>query len=204
MSQEGTGTVREASAGRAATYGGRTLRLVLACTGWLAGLTPLPAQAEVSSSSAAKEYEVKAAFVFNFLKFIDWPAGGAEGKFVVAVVGSDEALQACKMMDGKTVQDKTVAVKAINAADVEKAAGEMHVLYLAGGADAGKLAPALQKKPILTIGEANGFIDNGGMINFVVKDQKVRFEINLQAAEGSGLKIKAQLLKLADRVIQKK
>jgi hypothetical protein len=159
------------------------------------GRTSCDAAPEIS-----KEYQVKAAFLYNFTKFVEWPASRFSDNtspIVITVLGRNpfgEELNS--IVRERKVNGRGLVVKIIDSADEATAS---HLLFV--GADAedrlsGKM-DALQKSGVLTVGESPRFIASGGIINFTLEADKVRFQINPQAGEQAGLKISAQLLKLA-------
>jgi hypothetical protein len=156
-----------------------------------------------SAADASLEYRVKAAFLYNFAKFVTWPVqafptGGAP--VVFCVVGEDpfeELLDSTtkgRKVEGRRIEIRRVAVSAQLAGchlvfssetDSERVA---HLLQRAAGASA------------LTVGEAEDFLPHGGMIRLLVDDGKVRFDISTRSTERAGLKVSSQLLKLARSV----
>jgi hypothetical protein len=148
----------------------------------------------------AKEYQVKAAFLYSFTKFVEWPASRFSDNaspIVIAVLGRNpfgDELDA--IVRDRKVNGRGLVVKVVDSADEAAAA---HLLFI--GADeedrlSGKME-VLQKAGVLTVGESPRFIASGGIINFTLATDKVRFQINPQAGEQAGLKLSAQLLKLA-------
>ena len=128
-------------------------------------------------------------------------AAGADT--LIGVVG-DDAFGAVleRVLRGKVVRDRPLAVRHLaRAADLEGC----HVVFV--GQDEGRQLPdviqALDARPILTVGERDNFATQGGMIGFLTENQKLRFEVNLEAAEHANLRISSQLLKLATRVIRR-
>lgn len=166
--------------------------VIAALAGWAAA-----AQTPVS-----KEYQIKAAFIYNFTKFIEWPAGCFDEAtpIVVVVLGKNpfgDELE--KIVRGRTVNGHPLVVRYISDLDgSQPAPGRFHVLFVAPGRE-GRLKLAAGSG-ILTIGESDAFAAAGGIITFTVAEDRAHFEINLQAAEASGLKLSAQLLKLASAV----
>jgi hypothetical protein len=138
------------------------------------------------------EYQVKAAFLFNFLKFVDWPLPAEGGPWVIGVLGKDPFMDSLEdMVRGKTVNGRPVVVRHYpRLTDVH----DCHVLFVPrpefkrGG---NFLLPMA-----LTVGESAGFLEAGGVLNFILSDQKVHFEANAQAAKAAGLHVSAQLLQL--------
>lgn len=169
------------------------LGLLLICT----GLLPAHAQEDL-------EDKVKAAFVYNFAKFVDWPADStAAGDFQICVAGQDSlGSKISRTLEGKTLRNRTIRVRPISWTTDELTG--CHMLYLngSGSPNVERMLDAAQKKPILTIGEGENFNRNGGIIRFLLVDGKVRFTINQAAARTSGLNISAKLLEVAFRVRQ--
>ena len=158
-----------------------------------------------SGSAAAKEYQVKAAFVYNFTKFIEWPPrsfSGANDPIVIGVLGGGVfGTEIEQVVMNRTVNGRGIVVKSVVSA---AQAQSVDVLFVSEAQDYsfGEITPAIERSPILTIGESRAFADRGGIINFVLENDKVRFEINMEAAERTGLKVSAQLQKLAKAIIK--
>jgi hypothetical protein len=154
--------------------------------------------------AAAPEYQVKAAFLFNFAKFVDWPEAmlARNSSMNVCVLGDDPfGAILNRTVEGKTVHDRPIRVaRLVDAGDVS----HCHVLFISVSEqrELPRLLPVLAGLSILTVGETESFVQNGGMIGFTSDADRVRFEINNDAAERAGLHISSQLLKLATRVIQ--
>ena len=151
---------------------------------------------------AAEEYAVKAAYLYNFAKFVEWPQqtfATPTSPIILCILGSDPFGDSLDKIAERTVGERPVAIRRL--ARVEESNG-CHVLFLSRSESTrlqsilNELAPA----PILTVSDIPGFADAGGMIGLVSVGQRIRFEINLRAATRAKLKISSQLLKLA-RVI---
>jgi len=153
------------------------------------------ADAEVS-----KEYQIKAAFLYNFTKFVEWPASRfADGSspIVIAVLGENPfGDELAKLVKGRRVNGREIAIKSIT--DPSEA-GAVHVLFICARNDRqlGPVLAQLRSGGVLTVGESDAFASAGGIITFNLVEDKVRFEINQSAGEQAGLKISSQLLKLA-------
>jgi hypothetical protein len=171
----------------------------------LAGLLSVASARWASAqSNATSEYQVKAAFLFHFAQFVDWPPEAfkdAATPLTYCTVGDDPfhgALDAG--LDGKTIDGRSVRV--LHFKQAQEIQG-CQILYL--GTPDKKFISAtlanLRASPVLTVGESENFVQQGGMIGFLLEDNKVRFEINLDAAERTKLKISARLLALAKTVI---
>jgi hypothetical protein len=149
---------------------------------------------------ASREYEIKAAFIYNFTKFVEWPPQsfppGTE-PIVIAVLGDSPCAAALEdLTKGRKVNGHAILVKRVES---KEDAGAAQVLFVGSQAEArfDRIEPAIAAAPVLTVGESPQFAATGGAINFVMQGDKVRFEINLASADQAGVKISAQLLKLA-------
>lgn len=177
----------------------------LVCVGaWASTALPEPRpQALTAEPQTTTEYEVKAAFLLKFMGYVKWPEKSfknAEEKFQVAVVGPDPFGRVLDdAFKDKTVAGRKLEVKRFKTvADIERC----HVLFV-GSLETPKLAEILEKlagSAVLTVCESPGSASRGAVINFVIEDKKVRFEINEQAAKRRELEVSSQLLKLAKRV----
>ena len=154
--------------------------------------------------SPSGEYEIKAAFLFHFSQFIDWPEGtlkGASTPLTYCTVGEDPfhgALDAS--LRGKTIGARPLQVLHFKQPQYIRGC---QILFVGAGEKA--LLPAvlanLKENAVLTVGESEHFVQNGGMIGFLLEENKIRFEINLEAAEHAKLKMSSRLLALAKSVI---
>lgn len=174
---------------------------------WACGLLAVvltgvaPTGAAVEQSPAAAEYEVKAAYVFNFASFVTWPPasfGSTTAPIVIGIAGAspiDEPLT--RAVRGESVNGRPLEVRRVTTASE---IASCNVLFL-GSAET--LPRAIgQSASILTIGESNNFLQAGGMIRLVVsEDKKVGFEVNVGATSAAGLQLNARLLKVARRVV---
>jgi preprotein translocase subunit Sec61beta len=172
----------------------RRLRFIFVLIAWLAALAP------AARGEAPREYQLKAAFIYNFVQFVEWPAGtfaDSRTPIVLATVGDDPFQGALdKAVGGKTVSGRSLVVKHFaRGTDVQGC----QLIFAADGQDE-QLSAALQKTgnaPMLTVGESDGFLRAGGMVRFYEEDNRLRFEINPKAASRVGLHISSRLLKLA-------
>ena len=171
--------------------GARASITVAACFA-LATLGGAPARAQSLS-----EYQVKAAFIYNFAKFIDWPEAPSQGAFVIGILGDDPfrgALQAT--VENRSVDGRPVVVRQVSSAEVARS---FQILFVS--ASERERLPAildsLKGSAVLTVGETEGYAKSGVVINFIVEDSRVRFEVNVDAAERANLKISSKMLSLA-------
>lgn len=150
--------------------------------------------------AAAPEYRIKAAFLYNFTLYTEWPAGSfadAASPIVLGVIGRDpfgSELEAT--LKAKKVQGRGFEVK--RSTSLEDLKG-CHLLFVPASEkeNAPKIVEACRRRAVLTVGESSGFAAGGGVVGFTIEDNRVRFEINPDSAEQAGLKISSKLLNLA-------
>jgi hypothetical protein len=161
----------------------------------------IPAHAQTHPT----EFQVKAAYVYNFGKFIKWPAEAAApaSSFEICVLGKDSfAAVLDTTVTGESIDRRSIAVKRITN---PQEAGECNILFI-GSSEESRLnviLAATQRMNILTVSDIPRFAERGGVIGFVMQGEKIRFEVNLGAAEQSHLALSSELLKVASRVIAK-
>jgi hypothetical protein len=152
----------------------------------------------------ASEYEIKAAFLYNFGKFVSWPAEDLKdsGKpFVVCILGQDPFGPLMdQMVLGKPVQDRQLAVRRPRTA-AETSGCNILFISQSEQEKVSAVLQALDARSVLTVSEVDQFLEHGGIINFRNDQNRIRFDINVTAAERGNLKISSQLLKLARRVV---
>jgi hypothetical protein len=159
----------------------------------------LHAVTAAAQQAPVSEYQVKAAFLYNFAKFVEWPDYAAisnRREFIIGIIGEDPFGPDISVIEGKYVNDKLLRVVR---SDSLSELNNCHVLFISGSA-ASRLTEILGKldrRPVLTVGDTHGFAYMGVMINLIRKDNKVRFEINQSAADRAGLRISSHLLRLA-------
>ena len=150
----------------------------------------------------SNEYEVKAAFLFNFAKYVQWPAErftGDDAPIIVGVVGASPGGSAIEQaMNGKTANGRPLQIRRFPTA---RAVTSCHILFVsASQSDDLRQILAAAGPSSLTVGETDRFAQMGGIITFTVVGSKVRFDINQTDAKKGGLKISAKLLSLARNV----
>lgn len=154
-------------------------------------------------AGAPTEYQVKAAYLSNFGSFVEWPsktAAKSVPNFAICVLGMDPFGRALdQAIAGQSVNGMSVIVRRLSTP--EQAAG-CRVLFISAseGASLNTVLSSLGNAGILTVSDMPQFVERGGMIGFVVQDNRVRFEVNLAAAKSAGLTLSSQLLKLASHV----
>ena len=147
----------------------------------------------VSAQGVPLEYRVKAAYLYNFVRFIEWPPTAGEGPVEICVVRPNpfgdvltETLRG-ERLDGRPVVPRLV----------DEAEPGCQVVFVPAGSAAAPVIRAVQSTPTLTVGESPDFIRQGGIVNFVRDGANVRFEIDDTAARRAGLRISSRLLRLA-------
>lgn len=156
----------------------------------------------VTHGATASETEVKAAVLYNFAKFVEWPAEAFTSETApiqLAVFGDDEfAAKLRSLLNDKKAHGRSFEVKTISNPQEAK---NFQIVFVASSESrrALQVLEATKKSPVLTIGESEQFLDSGGMINFVFEDAQLRFEINPEAAQKARLEISSKLLRLAKK-----
>lgn len=155
-----------------------------------------PVHAQYSSN---REYQIKAAFLFNFAQFVKWPGASftsADAPFCIGILGDDPFGSALEqIIRGETVDNhRLTVVRAQRIEDLK----DCQMIFVSRSEEdhLGQIFSQLDSRPILTVSEVGSFAHNGGDIGFYLMDGKVRFEINPQSAQRCGLKISSQLLNL--------
>jgi hypothetical protein len=150
-----------------------------------------------SAAGQVLEHQVKAAFLFRFLSFVEWPeqALGAPGApLVIAVLGAEDLRSELQnIVSGRMVNNRPVVVESLREGERPRGA---HVLFVARDARA-QLRRLATIPALLLVGESHGALEQGALINFVVRDDRVRFEVAPEEAERRGLRIGARVLALA-------
>jgi len=157
-----------------------------------------------AQANSPNEYAVKAAFLFHFAQFVEWPEGAfqdANSPLVYCTIGEDPFQGALdESLKGKTIEARALQVRHLK--DGRDAQG-CHVVFI-GKTDKRRVTDeltSLGNSPVLTVGETEQFLRDNGMIAFCMEENKIRFNINLEAAKKANLKISSKLLTLARTVI---
>jgi hypothetical protein len=155
------------------------------------------------AQDAPSEYQVKAAYLFNFLKFVEYPEesfADSLAPIVIGVVGEDPFGNALpQVVVGKTVQGRDLVIRIYHAGEDLRGT---HILFIS--ASERKRLPmilsSLRGSSVLTVADTSGFLDAGGMIQFLNENGRVRFAINVDATSRAKLKMSSKLLSLAKGV----
>ncbi len=166
------------------------------------------------------EYQKKADYSYNFIKFVDWPAVAFDGnQITVGIIGKGPPPCSFDTLKGRKAKNKVVSVRQFPSFEKflksgkagEKAINEQmesikkcHLLFICSSESnyVKDILSRLRYTNILTVSETENFLQEGGIINFIVEDKKVRFEINLDASNEANLKISSRLLQIARKVIK--
>ena len=152
-----------------------------------------------AAAQEANEYQVKAAFLFNFAKFVEWPStAGADpnAPMVIGILGKDPfGPEIDRAIEGKTVNGRRLAVKRFSSLEAYE---HCNILFVSSSerTNLSRILAAVRNRSVLTVSETDRFAQLGGIINFITIENRIRFEINQAAATRAGLKISSKLLSL--------
>ena len=184
------------------TRGQRTIRkFVMVATCVLCACVALPTRAQSSDPSDSSEYLIKAGFVYNFAKLTEWPAPAfsqPNSPIVIGIVGEADPFRGTldEVLRGKQANGRDFVVKHLRWKDDLKGC---NILFVSASArpHLADILRTIRGLPILTMGDTPGFAEQGGIINFVLEDNRVRFDIDVQAAKQANLSISSRVLALA-------
>jgi hypothetical protein len=162
----------------------------------IAGAIAVLALSVTAHSSAPSEAELKAALLYNFASFSQWPPGAESGAFVIGVVGDKDLVKALRSVEGRVIDGRPIAVRALDEADDPES---VQVLFLSGISErsmAAILARTLNA-PVLTVGVHERFTTLGGIIRLFEDHGHLRFEVNAARAAAARIKISSRVLNLA-------
>jgi hypothetical protein len=173
-------------------------------------LSLLPARSLAAGSSL--EYQVKAGFLFNFAKFVDWPDStrATHKTLRLGIVAPDDIYDLmASALSGKVANNRPIQIEKVTAAELEKGTSLPDIIFVQqdasrtrqdGGFTQQQIFAAAANQPVLLVGESAGFATSGGMIGFVQRGENLRFQVNLANAQRAGLKLSARLSGLAEIV----
>lgn len=159
-----------------------------------------------AAADESKEYLVKAAFIYNFVKFVEWPGGKAiaqQSHIDICVVGSSAMVNTSSVF--KAASTAKLSLSLVKESSASAAASHCHIVFIAASEE-GRLTEMLgelQGKPVLTVSDMDGFAEKGGMIGFVPSDNKVKVVVNTKPVGAAGMRVDAQLLEIALKVIDR-
>ena len=170
-----------------------------------------------AAPEANREYQIKAAFLYNFVKFTDWPGESAADSnepntvdsnepITIGIIGEDPFGNAFEPVKNERIKGRKIVLKRFKGLEQSKQSNEQiegvrkcHLLFVCRSQkeQLGEIIDLVKDRPVLTVADMGGFLESGGIINFILEEKKVRFEINLAAARHAGLRISSKLLRLA-------
>ena len=155
-----------------------------------------------SRGATALEMEVKAAYLYNFAKFVEWPAeafSSDAAPIQLAVYGDEEfGIKLKSLLADKKAHGRSFEVKNVSSPQEAK---NFHMVFISGPENrrTSQILEATRKSPVLTVGEGEPFLDAGGMISLVLEDAQLKFEVNPEAAQKVKLEISSKALRLAKK-----
>jgi len=164
----------------------------------------LPAAACAQGSDAQpSEFQVKAAYLLNFARFVEWPATAfpsPDAPLTICILGDDPFGSTLdRLLEGESVDGHRLAIQKLRRAPAPKTC---QVLYVAANeGEPAKLLRSLDRE-ILTVGEGENFLRDGGMLAFLLEGRRVRFSVNLPAATRADVKLSSKLLNVAKSVLK--
>jgi hypothetical protein len=165
-------------------------------------LTALLVLPGAAAAQTAAEYDVKAAFLYNFTKFVDWPPAAFPdpNSLKVCVLGEDPFGRSLQAVEGEQVGNRKL--KVVQTDSLSKLGG-CQVLFISRSEHdrIAQILALVKEAPVLTVGDTKGYVEQGVNINFTLEGSKVRFEINTDTADRAGLRISSKLLQLALRIV---
>lgn len=183
------------SASRILAFGRFTIHIALTVVFFLPGR---------ATAQELNEYEVKAAFLYNFAKFVEWPgnfSADPNAPMIIGILGRDPfGGEIDRAIEGKSVNGHHLTIKRFSTLDGYKSC---QILFVSSSErnNVPRILAAVANSSVLTVSETNRFAQIGGIINFITIENRIRFEINQAAAARAGLKISSKLLSLG-RVVK--
>lgn len=154
------------------------------------------------------ESQVKAAYLYKFMAYVEWPSSvfaQADTPITIGIIGADEIADELNLLKrGHLVNNRTLEVKLLKSGETLPG---LQILFIGGNQESGRvkrLLDSIQTQPVLTVSDSPGGLANGSIINFVPVDERIRFEVSVAQAERSGLKISARLLNVAHKIETRK
>jgi len=166
----------------------------------------LPGQLRAESTTE-REYKIKAAFLYNFIKFVEWPKAKEQNTkepIIIGIIGKDPFKKAFEPLKNKQIKSRKVIVKRFKNTDKIEDIKKCHLLFISPSEkkQVKKIVKLIQKYDILTVSDIKGFAKSDGIIQFSIVKKKLGFMVNTKNAKKQGLKIRSKLLRLAKKVIE--
>lgn len=185
--------------------GGRAGVGIALLLGLLAGRASVAAQAPAEGPGSL-EYRVKAAYLLNFARYVDWPTeafSSPDSPLEIGILGDDPFGNILEeTVAGRTANGREIVVRRYR--EAKKVASQLVFIGRGEAPRMGELVGAFAGRPVLTVGESPGFFEHGGGINLVIVEETVRFEVNLEVTETAGLKVSSRMLGLAKAIVHRR
>ena len=159
----------------------------------------LCARGHLEAAAPPTEYEVKAAFLYNFAKYVQWPSSArsdTNGPFVIGVLGKDPFGPILdRAMNGQSVQGRVIVVRRF--VRIEEIECDLLFVSSSENRNLQKIFDALHRRAVLTVGDSHQFAELGGMFNLTTEENRIHFDMNPEAIQRAGLKAGSQLFRFA-------
>lgn len=165
---------------------------------------PLPSYGDISAS---REYQIKAGFLYKFLFFVEWPeevTSQSEDAITIGIIGQDPFGNSFEAVEGRIIQERKLVIQRFAKDTPSESLKHCHILFISASfkEDIKKILQSMRDHPVLTVSEVEGFLELGGMLNFIVQEDRVRFEINRGVADAVGITFRSKLLRVAERILE--
>lgn len=154
-----------------------------------------------AAAQQPSEYQVKAAFLYNFLNFVEWPQSVLnDTTLTIGILGTNPFREAIKRFEARKVEGRSLRI--VHSERLQDLPF-CHILFVSNSEEKSftQIFQYLSNQPTLTVGETKDFAQQGGIVNFFLQNNKVRFEVNLQQSKDARLRLSSKLLKLA-RIVE--
>jgi hypothetical protein len=170
--------------------------LVMAC------LTLFCPQTGWAEPSQLNEYEVKAAYLYNFAKYVEWPASAfarENAPLTLCIIGTSPLNEVIESLAGKTIKNRRLVIRQFSRIED---LNECHILFINAAVKTSytQILASISSRPVLTVSDGTGFANTGGIIEFVPVGDKIRFKINNRTAQQVNIRISSHLLRLATTI----
>jgi len=154
----------------------------------------------------SEEFSVKAAYIYNFTKFVEWPgelATARRSSIDICIVGDSDMIQTKEVF--KQASTAKLTIRLVEESNIRNIPSHCHIAFVSENqsSNLGEILAALKGQPVLTVSDMDHFAERGGMIGFTLVDNKVKLVVSPKAAAAASLRIDAQLLEIALKVIDR-
>ena len=154
------------------------------------------------SEQGFPEGKIKTAYLYNFLRFVEWPENQTSSTHICIVGFKKSYHEAMKALTSQTINQKNISIKEFHEGDELSDLNNCQILFVTSNASHRQriATQSINKRNILLVGEATGFAEQGGMINFINKNNTINFEVNLTVINQTDIRITSRILRIADKV----